>query len=192
MEAQFQYQLRGLPGGQNVGGLYSTDREFRQLGSRLVFEPGVGLSVPTTDESWFVYWSGWQYLWTKEEASDAPLSLINRKPDLQGFGLFARVGFADQDTNTVKWSASGGVGGRGIIPGRDDDIFGLGYFYTRINAPRLTGVGIIDDYFQGLEAFYNIATTPSTSLTLDAQVVGDAFPATDTAVILGARLHLRF
>ena len=157
-----------------------------------MFEPGVGLSVPTKDESWFVYWSGWQYLWTEEEAGDAPLSLINRKPDLQGIGLFARVGFADQDTIVTEWSASGGVGGRGIIPGRDDDIFGLGYFYIKGNTPRLTGTGIIDDYSQGFEAFYNIAITPSTSLTLDVQVVEDSFQDTDTATILGARLHLRF
>ncbi len=47
VEAQFQYQLGGLPGGPNVGGLYSTDREFFHLDRRLVFEPGVGLSVPT-------------------------------------------------------------------------------------------------------------------------------------------------
>ena len=192
VEAQFQYQLGGLPGGQNVGGLYSTDREFLQLNRRLVFEPGVGLSVPTKDESWFVNWSGWQYLWTEEEAGDAPMDLRNRVPDLQGFGLFARVGFADQDTIPIEWSASGGVGGRGIIPGRDDDIFGLGYFYTKINAPRLTGAGVIDDYSQGFEAFYNIAITPSASLTLDVQVVEDAFPGTDTATILGARLQLRF
>ncbi len=192
VEAQFQYQLGGLPGGQNVGGLYSTDREFLHLDRRLVFEPGVGLSLPTKDESWFMYWSGWQYLWTEEQASDAPLSLSNRQPDLQGIGIFARVGIADHDTNTAKWTASGGVSGRGIIPGRDDDIFGLGYFYTKVNAPRLTGAGILDDYSQGFEAFYNIAITPSASLTLDVQVVEDPFLDTDTATILGARLQLRF
>lgn len=192
VEAQFQYQLGGLPGGQNIGGLYSTDRDFVHLDRRLVFEPGVGLSVPTKDESWFVYWSGWQYLWTEEEAGNAPLSLNNRRPDLQGIGLFARVGFADQDTNTAKWTASGGVSGRGLIPGRDDDILGLGYFYTKVNAPRLTGAGILDDYSQGFEAFYNIAITPSAYLTLDVQVVEDAFPGTDTATILGLRLNIRF
>ncbi len=192
VEAQFQYQLGGLPGGQNVGSFYSTNQEFLQLNSRLVFERGVGLSVPTTDESWFVYWSGWQYLWTEDDASDAPLSLINGKPDHQGFGLFARVGFADQDTLPGEWSASGGVGGRGIIPGRDDDIIGLGYYYSKVNADRLIGAGILDDHTQGFEAFYNIAMTPSTSLTLDAQVIEDVFPRTETAVILGARLHIRF
>jgi porin len=99
---------------------------------------------------------------------------------------------ADEDTNPIDWSVSAGVGGRGIIPGRDDDVFGIGYYYYHLNLDRLTGVGVIDDYTHGAEAFYNIALTPAAFLTLSGQVIEDAFPGTDTAVLLGARLHLRF
>lgn len=185
---QFQYRLGDLPGGQSVSVLYEGDSEFRLIGSLFVPQPGIDTDV-TEDSTWHVSWNGWQYLWT-EEAPDAPIDLLNRVPDLQGFGLFARAGVADQDTNPIDWSINIGVGGRGIIPGRDDDVFGIGYYYNNINAERLPGG--INDYGHGLEAFYNIALTPSSFLTLDAQVVEGPFQGTDTAVILGARLHLRF
>ena len=190
--AAFQYRLGGLPGGQNLGGMYAADQEFAQVGNRFVFPPGGGLGPQTEDESWFVYWSGWQYLWTEEEPEDGPLNLVDRRPDLQGFGLFARLGFADKDTNPIEWAASIGLGGRGIIPGRDDDLFGLGYHYQRINPPRLSPVDDPEDHSQGFEAFYNLALTPSTSLTLNLQVLDVEFPDTDDSVLLGARLGVRF
>ncbi len=192
METQFQYRLGGLPGGQNVGGLYAADREFLRLGSRFVFTPGIGLNAPQADESWYVYWSGWQYLWTEAPAADGPMNLTDRRPDLQGFGLFARFGFADRDTNPVEWNASIGLGGRGIVPGRDDDLFGLGYYYSEVNLDRLAGAGLAEDHTDGFEAFYSFALAPSTALTVDLQVVDDLFAATDSAVILGARLGMRF
>ena len=53
-------------------------------------------------------------MWVNE-AGDAPIYLVNGEQDRQGVGLFARFGFADQDTNTIEWTANGGVGGKGII-----------------------------------------------------------------------------
>ena len=42
------------------------------------------------------------------------------------------------------------------------------------------------------EAFYGIAVTPAASLTLDFQIIDAAFSRTDTTVILGMRLNIRF
>ena len=50
-------------------------------------------------------------------------------------GFFARFGIADKDTNPVEWSASGGLGGRGVIPYRDDDLFGAGYLHQLSGVP---------------------------------------------------------
>ena len=156
-----------------------------------IFQPGQGLSVPTADDTWAVYWSGWQYL-TVEDDIDAPIVLSNGTPDRQGIGLFARLGFADQDTNPVEWSGSIGVGGRGVIPSRDNDTFGVGCYYSGIQTTRLSGPLGIDDHTQGFEAFYNIAITPAAHLSLDAQVVDSPSTSLDTAVILGMRLALTF
>lgn len=194
-EAQFQYRLGHLPGGMNVGGSYAWAQSFSTVGRRFVFQPGEGITAtPDQDESWALYWSGWQYLFADEpaEGGDKALDLVNGVPDRQGFGLFARASIADEDTNPVDYTISGGVGGRGLFPGRDHDVYGVGYYYNSLQSRRLTSVLGVDDKSQGFEAFYNIAITPAAGLTFDAQVVESASENIDTAVVLGARLLLRF
>lgn len=190
-EAQFQYRLGVLPGGQNVGFGYAFDTEFRDLGGRLVFQPGQGLSRPTKDSSWAAYWSAWQYVWVKDEG-DAPINLMNGEQDRQGVGLFARAGFADEDTNTIEWTANGGIGGKGLIPGRDRDTCGVGYYYMSVQPERLINRLGVQDHTQGFEAYYNLSITPAAHLTLDVQAVDSPLPNTSTAVILGLRLGLKF
>jgi porin len=109
----------------NVGVLYSFDQNSHRLNTRIVLPPGVGLTIPTKNSTWAAYWSAWQYLFTLQKER-RPIDLLNGEPDQQGIGLFARFGFADKETNPVEWAVSGGVGGRGVIPTRDNDTFGLG------------------------------------------------------------------
>lgn len=190
-EADFQYRLGDLPGGQNIGFLYSFDQDFAQIGGQFVFQPGEGLVKPTEDDTWAVFWSAWQYLWVKDPG-EALINAADGMQDHKGVGLFARLGFADQSTNPLEWTASGGIGGRGIIPSRDFDTFGAGYFYSSIQTTRLNGLVGIKDQAQGFEAYYSLAITPAARLTLDAQAVQAPSSKTDTAVILGARLGLKF
>ena len=99
--------------------------------------------------------------------------------------------FADDRTNPVQWSLSGGVGGRGLIPSRDDDTFGIGVGYVDFDAgPFLSALGIDDDAY-GFETFYNIAVYRGIALTLDLQVI-DPVSTADTTTILGGRLNVRF
>ncbi len=194
-ELAVQYRLGSLPGGFNVGGSFAWDNSFLRIGRRFVFQPGEGITLtPTESESWAMYASAWQYLVAEEpaEGGDAPLNTQDGKPDRKGFGLFARIGFADKDTNPVDFSMSAGVGGRGVVPGRDDDIFGVGYFRNEFQTRRLTTLLGARDVAQGFEAFYNIAITPAAGLTLSAQVVEPGRTTLDTAVVLGARLLVRF
>jgi porin len=190
-EADFQYKLSDLPGGTNLGFVYSGDDEFFTFGKRFTFVPGEGLVPPTSKSTWSLYWSGWQYLHTEEEAK-GPMNLLDGRPDLQGWGLFWRLGFADKDTNPVQWGLSVGLGGRGIIPKRDDDTFGVAYYYAGIVTTRISGIVGIDDHFQGFEFFYDLAVTPAAQLTFDVQLTDPAAPGINTTVILGLRLYLRF
>lgn len=190
-EAQFQYRLGDLPGGANVGFLYGFDNTFLNLNGRLIFEPGQGLVPPTTDDSWAAYWSLWQYLFV-ESPSDALINTTNGIQDHQGVGVFLRMGFADDDTTPLDFSISGGVGAKGIIPGRDNDTCGIGYYYYSLETARLVERINIEDHAQGFEAYYNLAITPAARLTFDIQVVESARAAIDTATILGVRLNLAF
>jgi porin len=190
-EAQFQYKLGELPGGQNIGFGYAFDSEFADLGGRLVFQPGQGLARATKDSTWAAYWSAWQYVWVNDD-SEAPIDLMNGVQDRQGVGLFARFGFSDKDTNTIEWTASGGLGGKGIIPGRERDTCGVGVFYLSVQPDLLIERFGVGDHSQGLEAYYNLSITPATNLSFDLQIADSPLPDTDTAVILGLRLGLRF
>jgi porin len=190
-EADFQYSLGRLPGGQNVGFVYAADAEFFDYSGRFTFQPGVGLVPPTANDTWALYWSGWQYLYTVEDV-ESPIALDNGVPPVQGFGLFARAGIGDDDTNPIEWTVSGGFGGQGVIPGRDHDLFGIGYSYAGLQTNRLTGSLGFHDNSQAFEAFYSLAITPAAQLTFDLQVVRGPAPLLDAAVILGMRLYLDF
>jgi porin len=107
-EADFQYRLGHLPGGMNIGALYSFDQDFAKLNSRLAFHPGEGLIVPKKHSTWAVYWSAWQYLFT-EQPGNLPIDLLNGEPDQQGIGLFTRFGFADKETQPIELAVSGGI-----------------------------------------------------------------------------------
>lgn len=188
-EADFQYRVGRLPGGVNVGGMYSWHQDFTAFTGDLIFTPGQGLSVPKKKETWAVYASGWQYLLIRDP-DGKPIDVSDGRPDHQGLGLFWRAGFADRDTNPVEWSISGGIGGRGLIPGRKDDTFGVGYYYTRFQENRLSGALGFRDNSQGGEAFYNIQITPAAHLTFDIQSLQSFVGRLDQSVILGARFDL--
>jgi porin len=156
-----------------------------------VFQPGEGLVAPKQTSTWAVYFSTWQYLYI-EEPNKAPIDLLNGAPDRQGVGLFIRFGFADKDTNPVEWAVSAGVGGRGLIPVRDNDTFGIGYYYNRVQTLRLSGILGLENSAQGFECFYNIAITPACRVTLDLQVVEAVQARLQTATVVGLRAGLDF
>lgn len=189
-EADFKYRLGDLPGGVNVGTLYSFDQNFTQVGSRLVFNPGDGLALPQEDSTWAVYCSGWQYLWVAEP-SDRAINLRDGYADRVGIGLFARAGLADRDTNPVEWAVSAGIGGRGL-PSRDNDTYGVGYFYTDLQDILFRNPVNVRGHSEGFEAYYNCALTPAVRLTFDVQVIGSPLDGVDTAVVVGGRLNLEF
>lgn len=189
--AYFQYRLGRLPGGVSATAMYSWENEFVDIGKRFVFNPGEGVALATEDTTWSVSLNAWQYLFTEGE-TDKPVNISDGRPDLEGIGLFARLGFADEDTNPIEWDVSVGLGGRGLIPTRDNDTLGVGYFYQSLQTGRLAGLLGVDDQSQGVEAFYTVAFTPAAALTLDIQWADSPRPLVDDAIILGARLRLQF
>jgi porin len=175
----------------NVGGLYSFDQDFARLNRRLIFQPGEGLVIPKKHSTWAVYWSAWQYFFT-EQPGNLPIDLLNGEPDQQGVGMFTRFGFADKDTNPTEWAVSGGIGGRGVIPSRDNDTFGLGYYYNSVQQTRLFSALGVKDSAQGFEGFYNIALTPAWRVTVDLQIVEPVAKGVHTATIFGLRASIDF
>jgi porin len=111
----------------------------------------------------------------------------------QGVGIFGRFGWADRDSNPIERFYSIGIGGRGIIPGRDRDSFGVGYYYQEVSNQVSDFVATIADLDdgQGGEIWYSIELTPWMHLTLDFQVIESTGPF-DTAIVGGLRGKVDF
>ncbi|MHC4326036.1 MAG: carbohydrate porin, partial [Planctomycetota bacterium] len=155
----------------------------------LNLNPGTGISTEKESDAWAISWSGWQYLFSEEGAG--AVDPRNGRQDLQGLGIFAQLGIGDEDTNPVSWSIAAGLSGRGSIPGRDADTWGVGCFYNELQDLD-PGTLVFEDSVSGVEAYYDIALSGWASLTLDAQWLRSAFPSVDDATILGARVNVSF
>jgi len=190
-EGSIQYRLGELPGGMNLAGIWAFDGDFNKVRGKLLYTPGVGVGIESSESSWAAYWSGWQYLFTMGEVPSS-IDVTDGRADARGLGVFARFGIADEDTNFDEWSASVGLGGRGLIGDREEDSFGIGCFYNSLQKPRALLAPFVSDGSSGVEAYYQVAICRSVQLALDAQWVENAFSGLDDGFLIGARLDVRF
>ncbi len=176
----------GLPGEINLGGTYSNAR-YRS------FDPAAYLNVPLgliRDErfspletgSWSVYANFYQSLWA---ASD---------DDTDNWGVFGQFGLSDGNPNPIRFVANGGFAGRSMIPHRQLDTFGIGYFYLGLsdNFKALASPFLPQRDEYGVEVFYNFALTPWCRFTGDLQIARPSTAEYDTAIITGLRLEMLF
>jgi porin len=187
-EARLKVNPFDLPGHQTFGFVYS-DKLFLSLdqdlrtGIRLPRSPilnllTLDLAPERESGSWAFFYNFDQYLYTE---TDDPT---------QGIGIFGRFGISDGEANPIGTFYSIGLGGKGIIPERDDDTYGLGYYYVDFEGRLPERLNIHST--QGVELFYNIELTPWMHLTPDLQVIvnpgGDA--DRDVAIVAGLRLQM--
>ena len=187
-EGRVRTNFFGLTGHQLMGFAYS-NKTFTSLDQSLRFILE-NRSIEKQKGSWAFYYNFDQYLYEPEKGSG------------QGIGIFGRFGVSDGNPNPMHFFFSFGVGGKGIIPGRPRDRYGIGFYYMDVNNPKFTGPITTRDFLRdeyGFEAFYNFAITPWLQLTPDIQVVRPAqkrvFPSgksVDTASVLGFRLNMVF
>lgn len=123
-----------------------------------------------------IYYNFDQYLYTEQ---DDPT---------QGIGVFGRFGWARQEVNPVAHFYSAGVGGKGVIPTRDKDTFGIGYYYLDLS-------NRLPDQFhseQGVECYYNIEITPWLHVSPDLQIIANpgGTDFNDVALVYGFRMTM--
>ena len=146
------------------------------------------------NDTWAVFYNFDQYLW--QPAGDPK----------RGIGVFFTFGATDGNPNPIKYSYNVGIGGNGVVPGRPNDNFGIGWARTEFSSnfvPFLRqrlDLGL--DHEDAVEMYYNAALTPWLNATVDLQVVNPGLKKTldssnrltdvNTAVVAGARLYVRF
>ncbi|UCE58431.1 MAG: carbohydrate porin [Phycisphaerales bacterium] len=189
-EARFNWEPFGKPGHQLFGFTWS-DKAFVSLeqdlrgGIRIPTNPilsllTLDLSLERESSSWSFYYNFDQYLYVDPEDSQ------------QGVGVFGRFGISDGEANPIETFYSLGVGGTGIIPERDRDTFGLGYYFVDYGGELPERLGVRSS--QGVELFYNIEVTPWCHITPDLQVIvhPGGFEDRDVAIVYGLRTHMSF
>ncbi len=158
-----------------------------------------GLLVPTqpanrTNDTWSVYYAFDQYFW--QPAADPT----------RGIGAFFSFGTSDGNPNPIKYAVIAGIGGKGVVPGRPDDSFGIGFAQTHFSndfVPFLReklNLGL--DNEDTLEMYYNVAVTKWLTASADLQIIDPALKKTlsssglgltnvDTITVVGIRVRAR-
>ena len=147
-----------------------------------------------TSNTWAVYYNFDQFLWSPKGQPD------------KGIGAFFRFGISDGIANPVKYAYNVGLGGKGIVPGRPNDSFGVGWARTQMSSnfvPFLRqrlNLGL--DKEDAVEMYYNVSVTKWLNATLDLQVIDPALNKyldssgrlqnMNTSVVGGLRLYSRF
>jgi porin len=176
----FPVTLGDLGGHQGLAASYSTKdgTDWETLDDVAL---GLADTAGTKESRWYLAYTIDQYLYR---------SKTNPK---EGIGLFGQFEISDGNPNYLHGMAFGGLGGTGMIPGRNLDNWGIGYYYAAFadgleNLPP-PNPQIRDE--QGLEAFYNVALTPWFIIGGDVQVI-KASLKDETAVLSGVRTVIRF
>ncbi len=180
----------GLPGHQRVGWTWSDKSRVRlgQVTRDLVidwikFRLGLG-DRPTLDQAssdWSLFYDFDQYLYVVPGTKD------------RGVGIFGRFGVTDGRVNPVSSFYSLGLGGKGLIPGRENDSFGVGYYYLDLS-DKVGPISrrFLDNNEQGVELYYNIAVTPWLKISPDIQVINPLSDGVDCTWVAGVRVKMEF
>lgn len=185
-EGRMRTGFFGKTGHLYLAGIYS-NKTFKSIDQRLSLDPSVQ-EFAQKSGTWLVFGNFDQYLYEPAKG--------------KGVGVFGRFGVSDGNPNFMNYFFSLGVGGKGVVPGRPGDQFGIGWYYLGVNSlPLSTPVGVLKLLRpeQGVEAYYSVALAPWAQLSPDIQVVRGAQKHTltlpprniDTAVVAGIRLGLK-
>ena len=187
-ELRFKTCILGRPGHQLFGGAWSNkkftnlDQDPRTVLSNILL-PKRFIPLKTYKDSWCFYYNMDHYLYLKEGSTD------------QGIGVFARYAVSDGKANPIKYFASFGISGKGLIPGRCQDTFGVGYYHAWLSnqIPSIAYRFLLNGNEQGGELYYNIYLTPWLQITPDLQIIQSADQRVDNTVIVGGlRMQVNF
>jgi porin len=174
--------------GQQKFGMNWNSRRFTSVDpATYVRVPGQGIVAGMESGSWALWYNFDQYLWVSDEDPNV------------GWGVFGMTGVSDGNPNPINGNFTLGLGGNSLLPGREQDTFGLAYFWVGLSnefkqllASPLAPPGLAQRDEQGVELFYNLACTPWCFLTTDLQVVRPSQVNLDTTLMAGMRLVVSF
>ena len=177
-------KIAGLTGYYGVRGIYSTlgGTDLSRIPDLVALPPGSSAQL-TKEDRWYLNASVQQYLY--EDPS---------RPGI-GWGFFGYASISDGNPNSIETTIFGGLAGNSMLPGREQDLWGIGYFRYGASGDLRDGLnklGIDIQAEQGVEAFYNLALTPWFRLTADVQWIDPVRAFRDDIVVAGLRAKTNF
>ena len=173
----------GLPGHQTVEGTYASGR-FSPLSEDdfvLLGQTG-GTHGIQRSGSWVVTYGFDQFLFVDPEDTT------------KGWGIFANISLADQNTNPIRWFMNLGAAGESPLPGRSADSWGVGYYYLGTSSVLRQSLGPVapSGNEQGFELYYNAAIASWFTLSADIQASDPAQFEARSAFLFGLRAKIDF
>jgi porin len=171
------------PGNHLFLATYST-KDFTLLDQAPPWLTGAPYVDPTAfekgNDSWSLMYNMHQYVYTEQE------------DETQGFGFFGRLGTADDKTSSIANFYGGGMGGKGMIDGRDNDTWGIGYFYTQLSNELGGAIKRNFGDSQGVEVFYNFEFSKWLHVSPDFQIIEPSSKHVDRTYVAGFRVKMDF
>ncbi|HEX8896005.1 MAG TPA: carbohydrate porin [Terriglobales bacterium] len=207
--AIFSYKIGDLPG-QSWAQFNWTNKPKIDLGAPFGQLPsgtnsqavGVLLGLPSSQalpikyksDSWLTIGNFSQYLFVKDHSGTIAEKLGSGQP-LRGIGVFGRIGYSPEETNTVTRDASVALFANGLSDFRPIDSFGLGIYHNGISQPLKDAIaqltrGTAMKNENGLEVFYDFAITPALRVIPSYQHIWNPLTATVVKNERGADVFL--
>lgn len=190
VEGVHRYNQDKLAGAIKIGGWnHFGTFEHQRFDSGGALIAVTGNSGRPLDNDWGLYGVVDQLIW-RVPGSEDPV----------GVAIFARVVGAPQDRNLIDFYADGGLTFSGMIPGRPDDTFAVGFAYTNISDQVSAfdvdfGEPVARNYEALIEVCYTYQINPGWSVQPNFQYIfqpGGNVDGVEDATVVGARTSISF
>jgi porin len=186
------WEIGGLTGEfLPIGGWTNKDKFDSPL---LILDIIEGIDIPEKNGNWVVGFSANQYLYAPKDSDTKKVQTTPFILQPEGIGAFLRFHYAPEDRNLFDVFVSGGITGRGVIPTRPLDRYGVG-FYGLFLSSDFKNQPILGDLIGtewGMEVFYNLAITPWLQFSPSVQYIDSGQADVDHSVVVMTRLQLYF
>ena len=137
-------------------------------------------------QNYGVWFTADQMIWKESEAAD----------DDQGFGIFGQFGWAPGDRNLIQEYYGGGLVYKGLVPGRDADLLGIGFasamFGSGIREQNLDQGIFMASSETAVESFYKFHYSQFISFQTDLQYIANPGGLYRDALLPGLRFEVVF
>jgi porin len=189
-EGAYTYTPNGLRGIVKIGGWHHFGEfEHQRFDSGGALIAVTGNAGRPLDHNWGLYGIIDQLVWR-----------VPGSEDPKGVGVFARFIGAPEDRNLIDFYFDGGITFSGMIPGRPDDGFAVGFAYTNISDDVSAfdvdfGEPVARNYEALIEVCYTYQVNPGWSVQPNFQYIwqpGGNVAGQKDATVVGARTTIGF